>query len=385
MFTNRVVRWVGGSALIIAGAAVACQRPIKLGGIAADDVELVKAPVGEPALDQFRRQPLAPAHGEPHPHVDEPHRGGGGGEGKAENDADAGEHLVDLFLLEGVEEELVPAIDCERGREIGRADPEEFLPRVDRIAVPGGEAARGRDALHIGEQQASRRERDDSLDIAQAQILAAFRGVGPAIVQSKSFEPAMFAGLQDGIGLTRSRLLHVYRILLTGTLLLLVLAFGLVMRRRYGWAAGALAGAILLKQFAVVALPFVALMIPREEWKRTGLTFVAVLAAGALPFVIADPGAFYDGLYRLTMGLEDFELDDTVKGMDDVHFLVVPDDSASPPEGNARAFQGAHTGTFTSAPQTEAGNHDLVRANGQLVATWIADVMAGRIKAKEVQ
>ena len=63
-----------------------------------------------------------------------------------------------------------------------------------------------------------------TLDVAQAQILAAFRGVGPAIVQSKSFEPVMFAGLQDGIGLTRTRLLHVYRILLTGTLLLLVLA-----------------------------------------------------------------------------------------------------------------------------------------------------------------
>lgn len=97
------------------------------------------------------------------------------------------------------------------------------------------------------------------------------------------------------------------------------------------------------------------------------------------------PGAFYDGLYRLTMGLEDFELDDTVKGMDDVHFLVVPEDTASPPAGNAKAFKGAHTGTFTSAPSTEAGNHDLVRANGQLVATWISDVMAGRIKAKEVQ
>ena len=63
-----------------------------------------------------------------------------------------------------------------------------------------------------------------TLDVAQAQILAAFRSVGPAIVQSKSFEPVMFAGLQDGIGLTRSRLLHVYRILLTGTFLLLVLA-----------------------------------------------------------------------------------------------------------------------------------------------------------------
>jgi uncharacterized membrane protein len=74
------------------------------------------------------------------------------------------------------------------------------------------------------------------------------------------------------------------------------------MRRRYGWAAAALAGAILLKQFAVVAVPFVLLMIPREEWKRAGLTFAAVLIAGALPFVIADPGAFYDDTVQYGAG-----------------------------------------------------------------------------------
>ncbi|HEX5895849.1 MAG TPA: glycosyltransferase 87 family protein, partial [Thermoleophilaceae bacterium] len=52
------------------------------------------------------------------------------------------------------------------------------------------------------------------------------------------------------------------------SLLLLVLAFALVTRRRFGWAAAALGGAILLKQFAVVALPFMVLMVPRQEWKR---------------------------------------------------------------------------------------------------------------------
>jgi pimeloyl-ACP methyl ester carboxylesterase len=91
-------------------------------------------------------------------------------------------------------------------------------------------------------------------------------------------------------------------------------------------------------------------------------------------------GAFHEGLFRLTMGLEDFELDDTVKGMEDVHFLVVPKDGASSPEGNKAAFKGARTGSFTMAPPSEAGNHDLVRANGSLVASWIADVMAGCVK-----
>ena len=86
------------------------------------------------------------------------------------------------------------------------------------------------------------------------------------------------------------------------SLLLLVVAFGLVMRRRYGWAAAALAGAILLKQFAIVALPFMLLMIPREEWKRAGLAFAAVLVAVVLPFVIVDPGAFYDDTVKYGAG-----------------------------------------------------------------------------------
>lgn len=96
------------------------------------------------------------------------------------------------------------------------------------------------------------------------------------------------------------------------------------------------------------------------------------------------PGAFHEGLFRLTMGLEDFELDDTVKGMKDVHFLVVPGDTASPAEGDKAAFSGAKTGSFTMAPKSETGHHDLVRANGSLVASWIADVMAGRVKAETI-
>ena len=86
------------------------------------------------------------------------------------------------------------------------------------------------------------------------------------------------------------------------SLLLLVLAFALVTRRRFAWAAAALAAAILLKQFAIVAVPFMALMIPREEWKRAGLTFAGVLAVGLLPFLIADPVAFYDDTVKYGAG-----------------------------------------------------------------------------------
>jgi hypothetical protein len=91
------------------------------------------------------------------------------------------------------------------------------------------------------------------------------------------------------------------------SLLLLVVAFALVTRRRYGWAAATLAGAILLKQFALVALPFIVLMLvkqgaSRDELKRAGLVFAGVLAVGILPFLIADPGAFYDDTIKYGAG-----------------------------------------------------------------------------------
>jgi hypothetical protein len=86
------------------------------------------------------------------------------------------------------------------------------------------------------------------------------------------------------------------------SLLLVVLAFALVTRRRFGWAAAAIAGAILLKQFAIVALPFLVLMVPREEWKRAGLVLAGVIAAGILPFLVADPVAFYEDTVKYGAG-----------------------------------------------------------------------------------
>ena len=94
-------------------------------------------------------------------------------------------------------------------------------------------------------------------------------------------------------------------------ILALLLAFGLLTRSRYAWAAVALAAAILLKQFALVAVPFfVVLLLARECSRstlgRAGAAFVAVLAAGFLPFVVADAGALWrdtisygTGTYRI--------------------------------------------------------------------------------------
>jgi hypothetical protein len=91
------------------------------------------------------------------------------------------------------------------------------------------------------------------------------------------------------------------------SLLLTVLAFALVTRRRFGWAVASLAGAVLLKQFALVAAPFLALMLvhagaTRTELKRAAAIFAGVLAAAILPFLLWDPGAFYDDTVRYGAG-----------------------------------------------------------------------------------
>ena len=94
------------------------------------------------------------------------------------------------------------------------------------------------------------------------------------------------------------------------SVLLLVLAFGFVRISRYTAAGAALATAILFKQFALVAVPFLAVALvmraSREQLIRAGVRITAVLAAGILPFLIADPGAMWSdtisygtGTYRI--------------------------------------------------------------------------------------
>ena len=90
----------------------------------------------------------------------------------------------------------------------------------------------------------------------------------------------------------------------------LVLAFALVARRRLGWAAVALGSAILLKQFAIVAVPFLGIVAwqtcGREATRRAGLAVLGIVVAGCLPFLVWGPGAlirdtveFGAGAYRV--------------------------------------------------------------------------------------
>ncbi len=90
-------------------------------------------------------------------------------------------------------------------------------------------------------------------------------------------------------------------------LTLVILAFALASRSRFRWAAAVLAAAVIFKQFAVVAIPFLALMmvkqgVPRRELWRCAGVFAAVVAAACLPFILADPTAFWEDTVEFGAG-----------------------------------------------------------------------------------
>lgn len=83
------------------------------------------------------------------------------------------------------------------------------------------------------------------------------------------------------------------------SILLTVLAFAFVARSRYLLAAVSIGAAVLLKQFALVALPFLAVAmltrgVPRPTLYRAAGLFALVFVAGTLPFLVADPGALWE-------------------------------------------------------------------------------------------
>ena len=83
------------------------------------------------------------------------------------------------------------------------------------------------------------------------------------------------------------------------SLLCVVLAFALLTRSRYVVAATLLAAAIMLKQFAAVAVPFfvVALLVrgvERSTLARAGAAFAAVVAVLLVPFALWDPSALWN-------------------------------------------------------------------------------------------
>jgi uncharacterized membrane protein len=128
-------------------------------------------------------------------------------------------------------------------------------------------------------------------------LLATFALLPAALV----FPGALYVRLAVGAGLAANP------ILLKGAwfgtadapaLLALVLAYGLLARGRLVWAAASLGAALALKQFALVAVPFFAVMLvtkhaSRGTLYRAGAAFGGVFLATVIPFLIADPGALW--------------------------------------------------------------------------------------------
>jgi hypothetical protein len=82
-------------------------------------------------------------------------------------------------------------------------------------------------------------------------------------------------------------------------LLALVFSFALLTRGHPVWAGASLGAALALKQFALVAVPFLVVMflvarVPRRTLYQAGAAFAGVFLATVLPFLIADPGALWD-------------------------------------------------------------------------------------------
>jgi hypothetical protein len=93
-------------------------------------------------------------------------------------------------------------------------------------------------------------------------------------------------------------------------LLALVLAFACAQRRRFTGALALVGVAMILKQFAALAAPFLLL----EAWRVGGrqaiirplIALALVVVVPSLPFVIADPGAFWDD--TITFGAETYRV-----------------------------------------------------------------------------
>jgi hypothetical protein len=85
-------------------------------------------------------------------------------------------------------------------------------------------------------------------------------------------------------------------------LLALLIAFGFAFRRRAVPSAIALGVAILMKQFAIAAVPFLFLLQVQTSGLRSltrpALALAVTVVVGTAPFIIADPYAFWNDTFR---------------------------------------------------------------------------------------
>jgi hypothetical protein len=98
---------------------------------------------------------------------------------------------------------------------------------------------------------------------------------------------------------------------------------------------------------------------------------------GTPPEALAnEPEAFYEGLYRLLIGVDDFNFRGAVRGQSGIHILAVPGDSVGPPDILEEAAQGAgEQGSFTLAPEEYRGKHFITGLAPEYAAEWAMNAL----------
>ena len=156
-------------------------------------------------------------------------------------------------------------------------------------------------------------------------------------------------------------------------------------RRRFVATAAATAGAVTFLPYAARAQMGEAAwqMAVNNPWNPWGLSMYRSAAKATLghgfgqrEIFKAHPGAFHEALFRLAMGVDKNELEDTVAGVKNVHVLVAEDDGASPLKYNVAAAEGSPGGSFTQAPDALKGQHDLVSADPDMLVRWVNEKLS---------
>jgi hypothetical protein len=184
------------------------------------------------------------------------------------------------------------------GHDYGNSGLERFYPAADDEEAAFDRAARRHFAYFPGTAltAAAWRVLPRPLDDYRIFVLLCTLALLPAALV---FPGALYARLAIGAGLAANPIL--VRGAWFGTadapaLLALVLAFGLLARGRLVWAAASLGAALALKQFAMVAVPFFAVMLLTKGASRQTLYRAGGGVGGGVfsaHSLVADPGALW--------------------------------------------------------------------------------------------
>lgn len=120
--------------------------------------------------------------------------------------------------------------------------------------------------------------------------------------------------------------------------------------------------------------------LANSPWNPWGHSMYRAAAKATLAqaFGVSDlfkehPAEFTEALFRLSMGIDRNELQDSTQGFSNLHILVAAEDPASPLVHNHAATEAAESGSLTLAPETMKSVHDLVSADPDFVVRWVTE------------